>query len=106
MTDRARKIRNGKQARAIAALEDPKRYHDGLVYLRDDEAKTLLDMFKGWQQERLMKAVPAEYEGDARSTWWYVCGECHGPINKPDLFCRHCGNRIDWEGFLPEEDER
>lgn len=44
-------------------------------------------------------AVPAEYEGDARSTWWYVCGECHAAINWKDRRCKSCGRRISWEGW-------
>ena len=37
--------------------------------------------------------VKAEIEGGGRS-WWYVCSECHGPIDKNDQYCRHCGGRI------------
>lgn len=37
--------------------------------------------------------VEVEIEGGG-STWWYVCGECHGMIDKNDLFCRHCGRRV------------
>ena len=44
-----------------------------------------------------VKGVPAEYEGDARSSWWYVCGECHGRIGDGDAYCKHCGCKIDWE---------
>ena len=42
------------------------------------------------------EAVEAEYEGDARSTWWWVCGECHTPIEDKDKFCKECGRRILW----------
>ena len=37
-----------------------------------------------------------EYEGDSRTNWWWVCGECHGPICDVDKFCRHCGREIEW----------
>lgn len=47
-----------------------------------------------WQK---VKGVPAEYEGDARSTWWYVCPECHGAIDPGEHKCRHCGAVILWE---------
>ena len=40
--------------------------------------------------------VQPEYEGDSRSIWWYVCGDCHGLIDSKDRFCRHCGREIDW----------
>lgn len=41
--------------------------------------------------------VQAEVEGGG-TTWWYVCGECHGAIDTRDSFCRHCGRRISWKG--------
>ena len=37
-----------------------------------------------------------EIEGDGRSSWWYVCPDCHGQIDKDDGFCRHCGREIRW----------
>ena len=39
---------------------------------------------------------PAELEGGG-SSWWWVCGECHGQISKGDRYCRHCGHGIKWE---------
>ena len=49
------------------------------------------------EQEKDVKEVPAEYEGDARSTWWYVCSECHGAIDPGEHKCRHCGNIVLWD---------
>ena len=44
----------------------------------------------------------AELEGGG-STWFYVCGECHGAINYQADTCRHCGAIISWDGFeLPK----
>lgn len=37
--------------------------------------------------------VEPELEGGG-SSWWHVCGECHGMIDKNDLFCRHCGRPV------------
>lgn len=37
-----------------------------------------------------------EIEGDARSTWWYACGECHTAIDTADRFCRQCGRPVKW----------
>jgi len=39
------------------------------------------------------KPVEAEIEGGG-SSWWYVCGECHGAIDKWDSFCKHCGRPV------------
>ena len=40
--------------------------------------------------------VPAEYEGDSRSWWWWVCGECHTTIEDGTERCPECGRRIKW----------
>ena len=34
--------------------------------------------------------VEIEIEGGG-STWWYVCEECHGAVDRGDKYCRHCG---------------
>lgn len=45
---------------------------------------------------RLIKErEPAEIETEGGgSSWWHVCGECHGAIDISDNFCKHCGRRI------------
>ena len=40
--------------------------------------------------------VEPELEGGG-SSWWHVCGECHGAIDTSDNYCRHCGRRIKHE---------
>lgn len=55
-----------------------------------------------------MKMEP-EYEGDVRSTWWYVCPECHTAVTPRDLVCPECRQELDWENKLlkgAEKDER
>jgi hypothetical protein len=37
--------------------------------------------------------VGIEIEGGG-STWWHVCGECHGAVDSCDLYCRHCGSLL------------
>ena len=44
------------------------------------------------------KTVEAELEGGG-STWWYVCGECHGAVKDGTEVCPHCGSRLSWEGL-------
>ena len=39
-----------------------------------------------------------EMEGGG-STWWYVCGECHGAINYQADVCPHCKAVLSWDGF-------
>ena len=45
--------------------------------------------------EQLVKPVQAELEASG-STWFGVCGECHGIIFTYDRYCKHCGRRIIW----------
>lgn len=40
----------------------------------------------------------AELEGGG-STWFYVCGECHGAVNYQAETCRHCGAILSWDGL-------
>lgn len=45
------------------------------------------------KEQEPVKPVP-EYNN--RCTGWYVCGNCHEPIDNGDAFCRYCERRIDW----------
>lgn len=66
-----------------------------------DHIKTAVDV-DPWAQDmaaRLLKTqipTPAEIEGGG-STWFYVCGVCHGQIDRKDRFCRHCGCAVCWD---------
>ena len=46
--------------------------------------------------EELKRNIPQkkEMEGGG-STWWYICPECHGAIDRQDHFCRHCGQAVE-----------
>lgn len=46
-------------------------------------------------QEQLKEPSVPEIEGGG-TTWWYVCGECHGNVDKRDHYCRHCGKELIW----------
>lgn len=60
--------------------------------------------FPGWQNvtlamrdaiEELTTQEPAEIEIEGGgSTWWHVCGECHGAVDTQDLYCKHCGRPL------------
>lgn len=43
------------------------------------------------------KPAYPEYEGDGRSTWWYVCSECHGTIDPGQEICPHCKRVVIWQ---------
>ena len=66
-------------------------YTTGL-YCRQD--KLLSDAYELLKEK---EPVEAEIEGGG-SSWWYVCGECHGTIDKWDSYCKHCGRRVKKDG--------
>lgn len=70
------------------------RSHDTMTIANDGPLIALLENARDLLKEQ--EAVEAEYEGDARSTWWWVCGECHTTIEDKDKFCKECGRRILW----------
>lgn len=37
--------------------------------------------------------VEIELEGGG-TTWWHVCEDCHGAVDKSDLYCKHCGRPV------------
>ena len=72
--------------------------------LRETDPKTSYTFFgiaeaskKAAEELKGRILMPAEIEGGG-TTWFYVCGECHGSIDTRDKFCRHCGHPIDWSG--------
>ena len=54
------------------------------------------------KKDKILKAIdllkeqePAEIEREGGgSTWWYVCGECHGAVDLSDQYCKHCGRKL------------
>lgn len=46
-------------------------------------------------EEKKDYAVP-EVEG-SNGNWFYVCSECHTPINWKDLECPICRKEINWD---------
>ena len=52
-------------------------------------------MLKHGRCELLKEREPLEPELEGGgSSWWYVCGECHGAIDEHDAYCRHCGRKV------------
>lgn len=45
-----------------------------------------------------MNRTEVELEGGG-STWWYVCGECHGMINYMQDVCKCCKSILIWDGY-------
>ena len=69
--------------------------NSGFSYMAFDNAeviKVAADYIE--KEEKRKEPATIEYEGDAKSAWWWVCSECHGVINDLDLFCKHCGKPL------------
>lgn len=88
----------------IAYMEALEQNYENLaVSLREDDPENSFTSYKLAQAcrkaaEELKRSVPAEaeYEGDARSSWWYVCPECHGGVIRDQRFCQNCGQKLQW----------
>lgn len=69
---------------------------DALALLKED--KTLIDnqaLIINGLGEKLKEKEPVESELEGGgSTWWTVCGDCHGAIDEDDLYCKHCGRQV------------
>ena len=50
------------------------------------------------KKEEKENVTTVDIEGDPHNGYWYVCEECHGPVNWKDQKCPHCGWRLDWNG--------
>ena len=65
-----------------------------------DHIKTSLDVdpwAKEMAEELLRAQVPVSPELEGGNTsYWYVCGECHGIVDTRDAYCKHCGRKIMW----------
>lgn len=63
-----------------------------------DHIKTATDVdpwAKEMAEELLKEREPVEIEIEGGgSTWWHVCGECHGAVDKGDRYCKHCGRPL------------
>lgn len=45
--------------------------------------------------KRQVEVMPDIENGS--SSYWYVCGECHGIVDIRDAYCKHCGTKIKWK---------
>ena len=64
-----------------------------IILTRKDWTKFSAEIMQALDQLGILEPKPAEIEGGG-STWWHVCPECHGQVDKGDSFCRHCGQAL------------
>ena len=92
------------------------RFTELAIALREREPKISFDVFRVSEicklaEKELERMEPAEIELEGGgSTWWHVCGDCHGAIDERDLYCRHCGRKLKHDGYteknVPDHTER
>lgn len=80
--------------KVIRGLENTRKLLSNFVFPFSDDADAIIADTISMLKEQ--DPVPAELEGGG-SSWWWVCGECHGQISKGDRYCRHCGHEINWK---------
>ena len=50
----------------------------------------------GKAAEELKRCIPQKIDVEGGGTsYWFVCPECHGAIDRKDKFCRHCGQAVE-----------
>lgn len=51
------------------------------------------------QEQKYVPSIGGAREFGTVSSHWYKCGypECGFPIDRGDIYCRHCGKPIGWE---------
>ena len=76
-------------------IDTAKKMDSKWVYILVTEAEKCLELAEA-EDTIFMDPVPTEIEGDCRSEWWYVCGECHSSLNPNDKYCHECGRRMKW----------
>ena len=76
-------------------IKAAKRLKSEWVYISLPQAEMCLQLAEA-EDTLLSEPIPAdiEVEGDGKSTWWYVCGQCHTAIDPSDKYCRQCGREI------------
>ena len=65
-----------------------------MSFIDSKEALEILD--SAISHLKRQEPVEADFEGGG-SSWWYVCGDCHGAIDSRDHYCKHCGREIIWK---------
>ena len=77
---------------AIELLKEQE-HKDRMYHALEDDWKRLKELLK--EQEAVL---PIPYHRSDGTIFKYECRKCRTKIFKGDLFCRHCGNPVLWEG--------
>ena len=86
---------NPEVREAAARWRNPAKWQRELMENPDANQQAMMDMLPTVLKDKLTP-VESEIEG-GNSTYWYVCGDCHGLIHYKNLYCPNCGRPIKWE---------
>lgn len=78
---------------------------DKMIHISVKAAKEIRDLLEE-QEQKNVPSIGGARDFGVISSHWYRCGypECGFPIDRGDIYCRHCGKPIGWEEW--EEKER
>ena len=88
MIDRMKNLK----AHLSAQIKKAKQLDSKWVYILKEEAETCLELAEA-EIITIAEPVETELEGGG-SSWFHVCGDCHGVVGDYDRYCRHCGRRL------------
>ena len=76
--------------------------HDTMTIACDGHFIKILEMAR----DCLKKDEPQEIDIEGGgTTWWFVCPECHGAIDRRDHYCKNCGQAVIYMGGKTEKRE-
>ena len=88
MIDRMKNLKKHLRAQ----IEKARQLDSKWVYILEKEAETCLELADA-EIVAVSEPVETEMEGGG-SSWYRVCGECHGVVGDYDLYCKHCGRKL------------
>ena len=98
MTERAKKIQDGKRERALLALKERYRKsqeggRDELIFITPGEAMTLIKALQELKEQEPVKPIRLENLYKC----WYKCPSCSGNIVSNMEYCPRCGRKVKWD---------
>ena len=71
---------------------------DTMIKISVKAAREICDFLEE-QEQKYVPSIGGARDFGTVSSHWYRCGypECGFPIDRGDIYCRHCGRLIAWE---------
>ena len=74
-------------------------YYDKLTAGEECATHLMYDALALLKEQKYVPSIGGARDFGTVSSHWYRCGypECGFPIDRGNIYCRHCGNPIGWE---------